>query len=343
MGIDATNAPKRLALDVNASNDLRQQLQKDSKAGLHKAAQEFESMFLQMVLKSMRDTVPQDGLFNSDQTRFYTSMLDQQMAQDLSSKGSMGFAKMLEEQFNRAAGTSVSSAAPNAANSSEPNPTGLSPAAQNLLQSLQQLKQSPNSSILPGNVPIPPSQSPQSVLSPQSSNAVQGIGSGSRGPGALTSENPADFVNKVWPHAVEVSRVTGIPPQFMVAQAALETGWGRHEMLNPDGAPSYNLFGIKAGKSWPGQSVLTETTEFVSGQETRVTASFKAYGSYAEAFQDYANLLRGNPRYGAVIGSQDGTEFARRLQQAGYATDPQYAEKLSRIINGPTLRQALIG
>ena len=336
MAIDIPlNATKRLALDVNASNDLRQQLQKDPKAGLHKAAQEFESMFLQMVLKSMRDTVPQDGLFNSEQTRFYTSMLDQQMSQDLATKGSMGFAKMLEQQFSRAAGTAMPTAQ---ANPEEANPTGLSPAAQNLLQSLQQMRQSPATSVLPGNVPIPPS-----INQGSPTGAVQGVGTGSRGPGALTSENPADFVNKVWPHAVEVSRVTGIPPQFMVAQAALETGWGRHEMLNGNGAPSYNLFGIKAGKTWPGQTVQTETTEFVSGQETRVTASFKSYGSYAEAFQDYANLLRGNPRYGAVIGSQDGTEFARRLQQAGYATDPQYAEKLSRIINGPTLRQALIG
>jgi flagellar protein FlgJ len=114
-------------------------------------------------------------------------------------------------------------------------------------------------------------------------------------------------------------------------------------MRQADGSPSYNLFGIKAGKQWSGATVDATTTEYVNGQPQKVVERFRAYGSYEEAFQDYANLLRNNPRYSNVIGSQDGTEFAQRLQQAGYATDPMYADKLSRIINGPTLKQALIG
>jgi flagellar protein FlgJ len=128
-----------------------------------------------------------------------------------------------------------------------------------------------------------------------------------------------------------------------VAHSALESGWGRSEPRRADGGNSFNLFGIKAGKNWNGPTVDAVTTEYVDGQAQRVTEKFRAYGSYAEAFQDYAALLRNSPRFGAVIGSQDGTEFARRLQQAGYATDPAYAEKLARIIAGPTLRQALIG
>ena len=152
-----------------------------------------------------------------------------------------------------------------------------------------------------------------------------------------------EFVNRVWSDAVDASRSTGIPPQFLVAHAALESGWGKNEIRRADGSSAYNLFGIKAGKNWNGSTVDAPTTEYVNGEAQRVTEKFRAYASYSDAFRDYANLLRNNPRYGAVIGSQDGTEFARRLQQAGYATDPMYADKLARIINGPTLRQALIG
>jgi flagellar protein FlgJ len=163
---------------------------------------------------------------------------------------------------------------------------------------------------------------------------------------AVSVDVPAsskEFVNRVWPHAVEASRSTGVPPQFLVAHSALESGWGRSEIRRADGSPSYNLFGIKAGKSWSGATADATTTEYVNGQPQQSVERFRAYGSYEEAFRDYANLLRNNARFSAVIGSQDGTEFAKRLQQAGYATDPMYADKLSRIINGPALRQALIG
>lgn len=331
----SVEGPKRLASDALAANDLRTQLQKDPKAGIHKAAQEFESMFLQIVLKNMRATVSQDGLMDSEETRFYTSMLDQQMAQDLSKTGKLGFARMLENQFNRAL----------AGGSSQNQPAtsegGLSPASKALLESIQKMRDSAVSA----PVPTSPLSSSVPPLSSAETGGVQSVlaNVSGRGVNTMAGASPTDFVNQIWPHAVEASKVTGIPPQFMVAQAALETGWGKRELVHPDGSPSFNLFGVKAGKSWSGPVAHVETTEFVNGQEMRTTASFRAYASYAESFQDYANLLRTNPRYGAVIGSQDGTEFANRLQQAGYATDPQYAQKLSRIINGPTLRQAIIG
>lgn len=338
----AIDAPKRMALDVQASNDLRQQMQQDPKAGIQKAAKDFEAMFLNIVLKSMRDTVPQDGMFDSEQTRFFTTMLDQQMAQDLASKGTLGFARMLQEQFNRTQAAQLPTDGQTTGTGTTAGAaSGLSPAAQSLLQSLQQLKQT-TPTTLPGNVVVPPAAGAGvGSVSGLGVDAISGQGSGAAAIG--NTGNPADFVNKVWPHAVEASRTTGIPPQFLVAHAALETGWGRSEMKRQDGQPAHNLFGIKAGRSWTGERVNAETTEFVNGQETRSVETFRAYGSYSEAFRDYASLLRNNPRFSAVIGSQDGTEFARRLQQAGYATDPQYADKLARIINGPTLRQAMIG
>ena len=129
----------------------------------------------------------------------------------------------------------------------------------------------------------------------------------------------------------------------MVAQAALETGWGKSEPRGPNGRPSFNLFGIKAGRSWSGPVVEASTTEIVDGQPQRQVERFRAYASYAEAFNDYARLLTANPRYAAVLGNQDAGGFARALQQAGYATDPMYAAKLERIIGGSVLRASLTG
>ncbi|HRE15503.1 MAG TPA: flagellar assembly peptidoglycan hydrolase FlgJ [Rhodocyclaceae bacterium] len=308
----------RLAADIRSTQELRARFKDDPKAGLKQAAQEFESMFMQMVLKSMRDATPQDGPFNSDETRFYTSMLDQQMAQKMASGQGMGFARMIEQQLGKHLGLPASM------------PAGDGPA----------IPAAGNVSPLTGSETGHLRQPPPAPARAAAIAEVQKMVDAAEGPAAAS---PKEFVNRVWPHAVEVSRSTGIPPQFLVAHAALESGWGRSEMRRADGSSAHNLFGIKAGRSWSGPTVETQTTEFINGESQRVTARFRAYSSYGEAFRDYANLLRNNPRFGAVIGSQDGTEFARRLQQAGYATDPMYADKLSRIIQGPTLRQALIG
>jgi len=135
-------------------------------------------------------------------------------------------------------------------------------------------------------------------------------------------------------HAEDASRATGIPAKFMLGQAALESGWGKHEIKAADGSASHNLFGIKATSGWSGKVVVAPTTEYINGAPQTVMQKFRAYGSYAEAFSDYAHMLASNPRYGNVIsGSHDATSFAQGLQKAGYATDPHYATKLSNIIN----------
>ena len=129
----------------------------------------------------------------------------------------------------------------------------------------------------------------------------------------------------------------------MIAQAALETGWGRAELRAADGTPTYNLFGIKAGGGWRGAVAEAVTTEYVDGVAQKTVQRFRAYSSYAEAFRDYAALLSSNPRYAAVLERQDAAGFARGLQRAGYASDPMYAAKLERIIGGQTLRASLSG
>ncbi len=320
MSAKIQNVPNRAAFDVQSAQDLRTQFQKDPQQGLKAAAQQFETLFLQMVLKSMRDATPQDGLLQSDQSRFYTGLLDQQMAQNMaSSGGGVGFARLIEQQLGR--NMTNPEMAPDLSAPAKAAGEKL-PLAASDGRHLQYRQVLAN---------LPTSGSANAVADTPVSVPLQAPG------------NSSEFVSRVWPHAVEASRSTGIPPQFLVAHSALESGWGRSEIRNTDGSGSHNLFGIKAGKGWTGATVDAMTTEYIDGKAQQVVERFRAYGSYEECFRDYASLLRNNPRYSGVIGSQDGTEFARRLQQAGYATDPMYADKLSRIINGPTLRQALIG
>jgi len=312
-------ANHRFVLDMKQAQDLRNKLQQDPKAGLKQAAQQFESMFLQMVMKSMRDATPADGLLNSDATRFYTSVLDQQLAQQLGSTGQLGFASLIEAQVTRMSGAGADGPLPEAA-------------------SVAALRTLSRQATMPSGAIAGAERNTGSVAA-AAGNAATGVSA----TGGAMPEGARDFVNRVWPHAVEASRSTGVPAHFLVAHAALESGWGKSEIARADGSTTHNLFGIKAGRSWQGEAVEVATTEYANGVAQPAREKFRAYGSYAEAFRDYAGLLAGNPRFAGVLGQQDGTAFARSLQQAGYATDPMYADKLSRIINGQTLRQALTG
>lgn len=367
---DLTN---RFALDVKALSDLRVTARNNPREGLKAAAQQFEAYFLQMVMKSMREATPQDELFGSDATRFYTGMLDQQLAQDLSGKGSLGFARMLEQQLGRGLPGHDGSPALPAASGERTKPS-LPPALRRYLDAAAEagvtVSRVPDrlAERVPEPLPVSPTGSPTTLPAANpaagaSAFASAATAAGATAPGRTVSEvaggsrqellpavgdagpsdSPREFVERVWPHAVEAARQIGVPPHFLVAHAALETGWGQHEPRRHDGSPSYNLFGVKAGRSWRGEAVEATTTEFVGGVAGESRERFRAYGSYAESFRDYAALLTSRPRFSGVLGTSDGTDFARKLQQAGYATDPMYADKLARIINGGTLRQALMG
>jgi peptidoglycan hydrolase FlgJ len=152
---------------------------------------------------------------------------------------------------------------------------------------------------------------------------------------------PEAFVAEIWPHAQRAAAELGVCPRALVAQAALETGWGRHTIRGGQGNDAPNLFGIKASGRWQGESVKRSTTEFVDGKPQRENAAFRAYRSIADSFSDYVSLLKNTPRYAAALGQSSARAFAGALQRAGYATDPQYAAKLSAIVEGPTLRRAL--
>ena len=294
---------------------LRAQAKGGDKAALKMAAQQFEALFLQMVLKSMRDATPREGLFDSDQTRLYESLLDQQLAQVLSAKGSTGLAAVIERQLSRqdaaaeaAGGTGLPLQPSVAPRSLEPGARPLEPYR-----------------IQPETAPMPLQQAPAQ---------------GGR-PGAGEPSAARQFIERILPAAQEASSDIGVPAHYLVAHAALETGWGRSEPRFADGRPSFNVFGIKAGRSWTGATVSAVTTEYVDGVAQQRVERFRAYGSYAEAFADYARLLGSSRRYTAVLAADSGPAFARELQRAGYATDPDYAAKLSRIISSTTLKTVL--
>lgn len=154
--------------------------------------------------------------------------------------------------------------------------------------------------------------------------------------------NPGEFASQIWPHAERAARKLGVAPEALLAQAALETGWGKHVMQSRDGSSSLNLFGIKAGPAWNGASVAKSTLEFKDGIGRREAAKFRVYPDLAATFDDYATFIAGKPRYASVMGSgQDTGRFAGALQTAGYASDPHYADKIRRILNSDTMRVAL--
>ena len=285
-----------IASDGADLSALRRSGKADSPEALRAAAQQFEGLFMNMVMKSMRDATPQDSPFDSQQSRMYTSMLDQKISDNFSKRG-MGLADALMRQLsNNAAGPTLpgqDAGAAAAAPASPARQTGLSATPPD------------------GATPLEISSARQFPPRPDHVQAFQ---------------------DKLAAHANEASRATGIPAKFMLGQAALETGWGKREIRGADGSASHNLFGIKATGNWTGRTVEVATTEYVNGVPQKKMEKVRAYDSYADSFRDYASLLKNNPRYQNVIaGGKDATAFAQGLQAAGYATDPNYAAKLARI------------
>jgi len=297
-----------LALDARALDALRRDASRDPQAAVRKAAGQFEALFMQQLLESMRKAMPKSGMFDGPGHETYVGMLDQQLSQSLAGRPG-GLAAMIERQLTRhLAAPSTGAGGPSAAAPAAPaRPADASTAAARARQ-------------------------PSPALDVQAAERLKTSLS------ARLDGAQVDFVNRMWPHALAAQRSTGVPAAYVVGQAALESGWGKSEIRHDDGRNSHNLFGIKAGASWKGATVDVATTEFIDGKPQRVTERFRAYGSYAEAFRDWGALMSGHARYGQVLrGAQSVEGFAQGMQRAGYATDPRYGDKLERTIN-QTLR-----
>jgi flagellar protein FlgJ len=316
----------KFALDTKGLGDLKQSARTGSPEALTGAATQFESMFINMMMKSMRAATPQDGMMDSQETKTFTSMLDQQMSQKLAKRG-IGLADVLVRQLNvQAQGQQLSRQLDQQAlaiggeqgAASGAAATGTS--SDNIMSGLDALRARRSADTL-------------STDRPATTSASGALSSAASSTNAGKPAHVRAFQDKLADAAQEAESVTGVPAKFMLGQAALETGWGKRVIRNADGSSSNNLFGIKAGPGWKGKVATAVTTEYVNGKPHARVEKFRAYDSHADAFKDYAKMISNNPRYEKVLAhGGDATTFAHGLQRAGYATDPQYAAKLSRII-----------
>jgi flagellar protein FlgJ len=315
--LDLTN---RFALDVQGFDSMRAAANASPQQGVKMAAKQFDAVFTQMMLKSMRDATPEDGPLDSHDGAQFTSMLDQQLSQQMSNKG-IGVANAMIKQLMRSMGGADGANGANGAGGVAGAIAGLSGSDTNEgnLAMLGALGRAYGNAAANGALANGSGYSGNSALTPP----VKGNGDAS----------VDAFVDKLANAAQQASSTTGIPARFILGQAALESGWGKREIKKADGSTSYNVFGIKATGDWTGKTVSTMTTEYVNGEPHRVVEKFRAYDSYEDAMTDYAKLLKSNPRYASVINNSKSAEgFAHGMQRAGYATDPHYAKKLLTIM-----------
>jgi flagellar protein FlgJ len=293
-------------LDANGLSSLKRSASNHDASANKKVAQQFEGMFLSMMLKGMRDTLPQDGPLSSDATRMATSMSDDQLAQNLAKGKGIGLADALLKQMSRTA----------AVVSPDTGTKAIALRAQN-------------------QASLPFRAIEQAGLAYRKSASAVPTSSPASAPAPVTQTH-VDFVEKCGDAAKAASSATGISAKAILGQAALESGWGKHEIKDAHGQGSFNLFGIKADASWTGKTVSASTTEYIDGVAQKVVQKFRAYASYAESFTDYAKTITNNPRYQAVVqAGHDALAFARAMGHSGYATDPNYGQKLAQVISGP--------
>lgn len=262
---------------------LRAEAAQSSPDAAREAARQFEALFVQMMLKSMRDA---GSAYAEQRDRTYDDMFDQQMALEMTRGRGLGLADMLVQQLRLSV---PEDADPDGATTGTGAPSV-----------------------------------PTAAMRPTA--------------GTTTPATPADFVRELWPHAERAGRELGVDPRAIVAQAALETGWGSRQIRDEAGRSANNLFGIKADGRWEGRRVGVNTLEYEGGLPVPVRAQFRAYDSLAEGVADYVRFLKDNPRYRAALeAGSDAGAYAGELQAAGYATDPRYADKIRSILASPLL------
>lgn len=287
--------------DLHQLNDIRKLGHKDQSLALEKVAQQFESMFIQMLLKSMRTAnaaFEEQNPLNSSEMKFHRDMFDNQLSVTLANSKGLGIAEALYRQLQ---------------NSYLPSDKLTNP------------EQTPEALVFDRNRTL--SESPYS-------KPVSELLQGAKDSKQLNSiHTPADFIDAVTPYAKKIAAEMGVDHKVLVAQAALETGWGEHVIRDGKGNHSFNLFNIKADSRWAGDHVTVATLEYRNGVAAKEKANFRQYTTIAESFDDYQNFLQ-QPRYQkAMAAVADSTQFIEELQNAGYATDPRYAEKIQRILN----------
>lgn len=298
--------------DINSLQQIRQTAGQDEQQALRQAAEQFEAIFMNMLLKSMREAnahFEADGMMHSETTRFYRDMHDNQLASDLAQQGSLGLADLIVQQLDPAA----------VANQAKPLAPGELMMPQPIQRAVRQAAMSPASASM------------QPAAETAKTDSLQ--------ESRWQVSSPSDFVARLMPAAREAASALGLDPLALVAQAALETGWGQHMIRTADGENSFNLFGIKASRGWQGDTAVVDTLEYRQGVAQKEKARFRAYASPEQSLQDYVQFIRNSARYqDALKVASDSVAYFRKLQAAGYATDPNYAEKIKSVLNSPTIR-----
>jgi flagellar protein FlgJ len=303
--------------DFGGLTALKKSVRNNDPDAVRQVAKQYESLFARMMIKSMRDAVGKDPLFGSDQEQSYQEMYDDQLSIELTKGKGLGLADMLVRQMQRLTGSDKadSKADPTGSNaaSEATDPKGAHPAAS-------------------AAATVPQAENKAGLRLFKENSPYSGQAPGHAASAPVTPEAQSSFISDLWPAAQQAGQQLGIDPRNLIAQAALETNWGTRVPLDASGRSSNNLFGMKAGGQWNGASVTTGTQEYENGAPVTTTGQFRAYDNRAQSFQDYVSLLRNSPRYAAALNTGSNSHaFATALQRGGYATDPDYANKVSSI------------
>ncbi len=310
------------AIDFHGLNQLRQQAGQgqNEQQTLRQVAGQFESLFVNMMLKSMRQASLAEGLFDSDQSKMYQDMADQQLASDLSMRGGLGLQDVIMRQLGGDRYVNGAEAKPGQTFSIDTvtvRPSLGIQVNEKIIERIREARPQPRA-IEKELAEIDMVDMPQRFNSPD------------------------EFVEKLWPYAERAADKLGVAPEVILSQAALETGWGKYILSDQQGS-SFNLFNIKAHR-WDGDTVAKNALEFRNGKALHEASEFRAYDSYQQSFDDYVRFLQTQPRYSEALQHvDDPNAFIEQLHKAGYATDPQYADKIKRIMNSDTLAQISLG
>ena len=329
--------------DLHGFTALRAQAQQDPDAALDTVAKQFESIFTQMMVKSMRDASEplESDFLGSSQMKSYQQMYDQQLGLDLSNRGGLGLAEILVAQLGSGETTELTKT--DASGLGDLSTYDRLPQAAVSVPTESNIKPERLTDDIRGNDGIAASSviayDADSSAKEQLEDEISEVDA-SQNDNAWLPQNPKEFVESLWGLAKKAGEALGFSPKVILAQAALETGWGKYMIQNSDGSNSFNLFGIKGGSQWSGSEASVSTLEYTNGVAERQTASFRSYESLADSFKDYVSFLTQSPRYEQALSASDDETFVAGLQESGYATDPKYAEKIISILNRPEFQEA---
>lgn len=332
--------------DLNAMAQLKAGSKADSAENLQQVASQFESLFLNVMVKSMRDAnqaFAEGNPLNTPQTRFYQDMYDSQLSVHLAEKQGMGLADVMLRQLSpeQAAPAAPVSNAATSANAERPDHSALLARRRlGVRAGWGEVTLGQTTAAADKSTRTTEPASPVALAEPSSNwLPLRARHAAAPSPAVAAAANaqarfdsPAEFTRAMLPMAEKAAARLGVDPHYLVAQAALETGWGKSIIRQQDGSSSHNLFGIKTHGQWQGESANVLTSEYRGGVKQQERASFRSYESYEQSFNDYVDFLQSNGRYEqALTRTGDADAFFRELQQAGYATDPRYAAKVSQI------------